>query len=105
MPGSDRASGGRRITVDAPYDRMPLYVRAGSIVPMGPDAEWTGPVKTEDIVLYVYGGADADFTLYEDDGVSYAYERGEYTKVHVHWDDKAQKLTTDGPEYRWILIN
>ena len=104
MPGSDRASGGRRITVDAPYDRMPLYVRAGSIVPMGPEAEWTGPVKTEDIVLYVYGGADADFTLYEDDGVSYAYERGEYTKVHVHWDDKAQKLTTDGPEYRWILI-
>ncbi len=84
--------GGRRITVDAPYERIPLYVRAGSIIPMGPDIEWTDQVPAEEITLMVYPGADADFVLYEDDGVSYAYERGECAFTRIHWNDAEGKI-------------
>ena len=71
---------------------MPLYVRAGSIVPMGPDMEWTDQVPVEEMVIMVYPGADGDFTLYEDDGLSYGYERGEYAVTRFHWDDASGKL-------------
>ena len=84
--------GGKRFTVDAPYDRIPLYVRAGSIIPMGPDMEWTDQFPADEIVLMVYPGADGDFTLYEDDGLSYGYERGEYAVTHIHWNDAEGKI-------------
>lgn len=87
----EKIEGGRRITVDAPYERMPLYVRAGSIIPMGPDMEWTDEKPLEEITLMVYPGADSDFTLYEDDGLTYGYERGEYAITRIHWDDAAGK--------------
>ena len=90
-PDPDRASGGRRVTVDAPYERIPLYVRAGSIIPMGPDMEWTDEKPLEEITLMVYPGADSDFTIYEDDGLTYGYERGEYAVTRIHWDDAAGK--------------
>ena len=84
---------GRRLTVDAPYDRMPLYVRGGSIVPMGPDMEWSAEKPADDILLAVYAGADASFTLYEDDGLTYAYEKGAYSTIPITWDDAARALT------------
>ena len=87
----EKIEGGRRITVDAPYERMPLYVRAGSIIPMGPDMEWTDEKPLEEITLMVYPGADSDFTIYEDDGLTYGYERGEYAVTRIHWDDAAGK--------------
>ena len=83
---------GISLTVDAPYERMPLYVRAGSIVPFGPAMEWSDEKPAADILLAVYAGADADFTLYEDDGLSYGYERGEYATIALHWDDAAGEL-------------
>ena len=77
----------------APYERMPLFVRAGSIVPIGPAMEWSDEKPAEEILLLIYAGADAAFTLYEDDGLTYGYERGEYATIDIHWDDESRKLT------------
>ena len=84
--------GGRRLTVEAPYERIPLYVRAGSIIPVGPAMEWSDQKPADKLLLVIYAGADADFTLYEDDGLSYGYERGEYATIRLHWDDEAGLL-------------
>ena len=84
--------GGQRLTVDAPYERMPLYVRAGSIIPFGPSVEYTGEKPADDILIVVYAGADARFTLYEDDGLTYGYEKGEYSTIDFFWDDTARRL-------------
>jgi alpha-D-xyloside xylohydrolase len=89
----DYIAGGERLTVDAPYSRMPLYVRAGSIIPFGPDMQWSDEKPADNIRLYVYAGRDADFTLYEDDGVTYGYERGAFAKIPIHWDDASRTLT------------
>ena len=93
MPDPDRASVGGRITVDAPYSRMPLYVRGGSIIPVGPEIEWTGEKRPDNLLIVVYAGADASFTLYEDDGLTYGYERGECSKIAFDWNDGERKLT------------
>ena len=85
--------GGRRLTVEAPYERIPLYVRAGSIIPMGPDIEWSTQPTDGSLQLLVYGGADAEFTVYEDDGETYAYERGEYSTIRISWDDASRTLS------------
>ena len=87
----EKIEGGRRITVDAPYERIPLYVRAGSIIPMGPDMEWTDEKPLEEVTLMVYPGANSDFTLYEDDGLTYGYERGEYAVTRIHWNNAVGK--------------
>ena len=85
--------GGRRRSMPAPYERMPLFVRAGSIVPFGPAMEWSDEKPADAIRLYVYAGADADFTLYEDDGLTYAYEKGACATIPLHWDEAARTLT------------
>ena len=86
-------AGGQTLTADAPYERIPLYVRAGSIVPFGPDMQWSDEKPADNIRLYVYAGRDADFTLYEDDGVTYGYEKGAYAMIPIHWDDASRTLT------------
>ena len=80
-------------TVEAPYERMPLYVRAGSIVPVGPAMEWSDQKPADNLLLLVYAGADAHFTLYEDDGLTYGYERGEYSTIDLDWDNAARTLS------------
>ena len=99
----DTRDAGRRMLFPAPYGRMPLFVRGGSIIPIGPEIEWTGQGDGGEILILVYAGADADFTLYLDDGLTYAYERGEYSCIHFHWDDAARKLTSD-PEGEFCTI-
>jgi alpha-D-xyloside xylohydrolase len=89
----DPIPGGERRTVEAPYERMPLYVRAGSIVPVGPAMEWSDQKPADNLLLLVYAGADAHFTLYEDDGLTYGYERGEYSTIDLDWDNTARTLT------------
>jgi len=86
-------AGGRRITVDAPYDRIPLYVRAGSIIPFGPAIEYTSEKPADKILFVVFAGADAEFTLYEDDGLTYGYERGEYSTIDIRWNENTHKLS------------
>ena len=85
--------GGKRFTMDAPYERMPLYVKAGSIVPFGPSIEYTSQKPADKIVFVIYAGADACFTLYEDDGLTYGYEKGEYSTIEFKWDDAARRLS------------
>jgi alpha-D-xyloside xylohydrolase len=88
-----RARGGRTETADAPLDRLPLYVRAGSIVPVGPDEQYIGEKRGSPTTLYVYAGANGHFSLYEDDGRTYGYERGEFARISIDWDDTARMLT------------
>jgi alpha-D-xyloside xylohydrolase len=85
--------GGRAIDAPAPIDRLPLYVRAGSILPMGPEMEWSTEKPEDPIELRVYRGADGDFTLYEDENDTYDYEKGVHSTIPLHWDDAKQTLT------------
>ncbi|MBR5660473.1 MAG: DUF5110 domain-containing protein [Bacteroidales bacterium] len=85
--------GGQTLTVDAPYERIPLYVRAGSVIPFGPEIEWSNEKPADDICLYVYSGADVDFTLYEDDGLTYGYEKGQFSTIPIRWDESSGTLT------------
>jgi len=86
-------SGGQKITAQAPYSRMPLYVRAGSIVPMGREIQWSDQIKDEYITLYIYPGADAHFVLYEDENTNYNYEKDAYATIALDWDDATRTLT------------
>jgi alpha-D-xyloside xylohydrolase len=88
-----RLKGGREIVAAAPLTSMPLHVRAGSIVPVGPEIQYTSELPGAPITLFVYAGRDGSFDLYEDDGVSNAYERGEYTRIPLRYDDKSRALT------------
>jgi len=87
------ADGGQSIDAPATLDRLPLYVRAGSIVPMGPDVEYAAEKPADPIELRVYRGADGSFTLYEDENDNYDYEKGAYATIPIHWDDTARALT------------
>lgn len=90
-----RYHGGQTVTVAAPIDRLPLFVRAGSIIPMGSDVESTQDPQTI-AKIEVWPGQNADFTLYRDDGSTYAYEHGDYKVTHLHWDQTTRKLTQTG---------
>ncbi|HWC18539.1 MAG TPA: TIM-barrel domain-containing protein [Terriglobales bacterium] len=85
--------GGTSIDADAPLDRLPLYVRAGSILPMGPSLQYATEKPADPIELRIYPGADGDFTIYEDDNDDYDYEQGGYALMPLHWDDGTRKLT------------
>lgn len=88
-----RYSGGQEVTVDAPLDRMPLFVRAGSIIPMVEGLQYADQAPDGPMEVRVYPGADADFDLYEDSGDGYGYEKGEYTLTRLHWDDRQKILS------------
>ena len=85
--------GSQTQVVPAPYERIPLFARAGSIIPFGPEIEWSGEKPADDICLYVYSGADVDFTLYEDDGLTYGYEKGKFSTIPISWDEASGTLT------------
>ena len=85
--------GGRTINAAAPLDRLPLYIRAGSILPLGPEEEWSTQKPADPIELRIYRGANADFTLYEDENDNYDYEKGGYSTIGLHWDDAQHTLT------------
>jgi alpha-D-xyloside xylohydrolase len=84
--------GGRMISAITPLGRMPVYVRAGSIVPLGPEEEWSTEKPADPIELRVYRGADGDFTIYEDENDNYNYEKGVYATIPLHWDDESKTL-------------
>jgi Alpha-glucosidases, family 31 of glycosyl hydrolases len=87
------ATGGQSIEAPAPYDSMPVHVKAGSIIPTGPEIAYTDEKPADPIVLWIYAGADGEFTLYEDDGVTYAYEKGAFARIPIRWNDAARTLT------------
>jgi alpha-D-xyloside xylohydrolase len=86
-------AGGQAIDAPAPYDAMPVHVRAGSIVPFGPELQWTGEKPADPVTLFVYAGADGAFTLYEDDGLTYGYEKGAFSRIPLRWNDATATLT------------
>jgi len=86
-----RLSGGQDITVEAPLDRIPIFAKSGSILALGP-ASQSASANPDPIDLRIYAGADADFTMYEDEGDNYDYEHGAYSVVPMHWDDKEETL-------------
>jgi alpha-D-xyloside xylohydrolase len=85
--------GGHTINAIAPLDRLPLYVRAGSILPLGPDEEWSTEKPADPIELRIYRGADGAFNLYEDENDNYNYEKGAYATIPLQWDDAGHTLT------------
>ena len=94
----ERHTGGATIEADAPLVRMPLFVRAGSIVPTGPSIQQTGESLNAPLTLNVYTGADGEFSIYEDDGLSYGYENGEWSRIPVRYEEAARSLTIGARE-------
>ena len=92
----DRVAGNRVMQAAAPIDRIPLYVRAGSILPLGPEVEYAGEKPDAPIELRIYEGASASFHLYEDQGDTYAYEQGAYSIIPLRWDEASRTLTIGG---------
>jgi alpha-D-xyloside xylohydrolase len=91
--GNVASNGGETKTVSAPYDKVPVYVRGGSIVPFGPKLEYTRQKQADNIRLYVYTGKNGEFNLYEDEGVNYGYEAGRFANIKFTYDDATKTLT------------
>jgi alpha-D-xyloside xylohydrolase len=85
--------GGQTISAAAPIEILPLYVKAGSIIPMGPHMEYATEKPASNIELRIYPGANGTFKLYEDENENYNYEKGAFATISFNWDDKAHKLT------------
>ena len=90
--------GGRTVTAAAPYERMPLFVRAGSIIPIGPAIQHTGNNSGSPVTLNIYTGADGSFSLYEDDGLSREYRQGRYSRIPLKWNQRTKSLTIGARE-------
>jgi alpha-glucosidase (family GH31 glycosyl hydrolase) len=88
-----RVDGGKSITHAADLASIPLYIRAGAILPIGPVRQYTGEASDEQITLRVYPGKDGRFTWYDDDGISYAHEHGDFMRAECAWNDEARTLT------------
>ncbi|MGW8392649.1 TIM-barrel domain-containing protein [Pseudoduganella sp. HUAS MS19] len=90
---NQRHEGGQTVVRDVPLDIVPLYVRAGAILPMGPVVQYATEQPDAPYEIRIYPGADGSFTLYEDDNETYAYEKGQSARVQLGWNDKARTLT------------
>ena len=93
---NERLKGGQTVTVSAPIDVIPLFVRAGSIVPLGSEILSTAQSQKIDAVR-IYPGANGSFTLFNDDGKTYAYEKGNSQITNLHWNDMTGQLSHTGP--------
>ena len=85
--------GGQNVTLQTSFDRVPMFVRAGSILPLGPEMQYVGEKSWDNLEVRVYPGANGSFTLYEDEGDSYHYEKGVYSTIPFSWNDKSRTLT------------
>lgn len=83
--------------IDAPVtiERIPVFVKGGTLLPVGPDKQYTAEQTGKPMGIQIYPGADASFCLYEDEGNNYNYEKGDYSRINFHWDDKKSILTID----------
>jgi Alpha-glucosidases, family 31 of glycosyl hydrolases len=92
---NEKHKGGQEIQKTVNLQSIPLYVKAGSIVPFGPDVQYATEKKWDNLTVKIYPGADSDFVLYEDEFDNYNYEKGDYTEIPMHWNDKSHTLTID----------
>jgi alpha-D-xyloside xylohydrolase len=88
-----RVPPGATTDIEAPLGQIPVLVKAGSIVPIGPVEQYAGEKPPSDLEIRVYPGADGDFSLYEDEGTNYNYENGQRSTIHFHWNDKRRELS------------
>jgi alpha-D-xyloside xylohydrolase len=86
-------NGGQDVTLQTSLDRVPMFVRAGSILPLGPEMQYVGEKAWDNLELRLYPGADGQFTLYEDEGDNYNYEQGQYATITFKWNDRSRQLT------------
>jgi alpha-D-xyloside xylohydrolase len=86
------------ITKETPIDIMPLYVKAGSIIPIGPDVQYAEEKEWDNLEIRIYEGADGEFTLYEDENDNYNYEKGLYSTITFNWNDGSKTLTISDRE-------
>jgi alpha-D-xyloside xylohydrolase len=93
-----RVNGGQMVKAAAPQDKIPVFVKAGSIVPMGKFLQYTSEKSMDTLEVRVYTGADGMFTLYNDEGDNYNYENGKYKLIHFRWNEQRQTLTIDKAE-------
>ena len=77
---------------------MPLFIRAGAIIPFGPEVQYAAEKPADPVTLYVYAGANGSFSLYEDDGVTYECDKGAFTRIPLQWDDAKKTLTIGARE-------
>ena len=96
-----RYSGGKMVTLQTTFDRVPMFVRAGSILPLGPEMQYVGEKPWDNLEMRVYPGADAQFTLYEDEGDNYNYEKGAFTTILFSWNDRSRTLTIGEREFSY----
>jgi len=89
---------GQSVDAAAPYDAIPVHVRAGSILPLGPELQFAAEKPADPITLMIYEGTDGHFTLYEDDGTSYEYERGQSARIPIAWNQAKRTLTIGARE-------
>ena len=85
--------GGQWMNAEAPYERMPVFIKEGSILPFGPDVQYTDEKPADTVHLFVYTGRNGSFTLYEDDGISYGYEKGRYSSIPLMYNESSRTLT------------
>jgi alpha-D-xyloside xylohydrolase len=102
-----RMKGGQSVSLETSLDRVPMFVRAGSILPLGPEMQYVGEKSWDKLDVRVYPGADGTFTLYEDEGDSYNYEKGYFATITFQWNDRARTLTigTRQGGYKGMLLN
>ena len=80
------------MTLQTSFDRVPMFVRAGSILPLGPEMQYVGEKAWDNLELRIYPGANGEFTLYEDEGDNYNYEQGQYATITFRWNDRSRTL-------------
>jgi alpha-glucosidase/alpha-D-xyloside xylohydrolase len=89
----ERQTGGREVTRPVGLEDLPLYVRAGAVVPLGPVLQHTGETSGEPLELWVHPGADGEGVVYDDDGETFDYRKGAYTTLTARWSDQRRELT------------
>ena len=85
--------GGQNVTLETSIDRVPMFVRAGSILPLGPEMQYVGEKSWDNLELRIYPGANGEFVLYEDEGDNYNYEKGIFSTITFQWNDRSHTLT------------
>jgi len=91
----EKLAGGKKVTKETPFDIIPLYVRAGAIIPVGPAVQYAEEKKWDNLEIRIYAGANGKFVLYEDENDNYNYEKGIHSTIGFNWDDKKKVLSVD----------
>ncbi len=98
--------GGQNVTLTTRFNQVPMFVRAGSILPLGPEMQYVGEKQWDDLEIRLYPGADGEFSLYEDEGDNYNYEKGYYSNIIFTWTDRTRTLHISARQggYKGMLL-